>query len=209
MQSSDPSLLALFPLGIVLVPGEVVPLHIFEPRYRRMIEEHLDGSDFGIVLDDDKGLRRCGCTARIVALVERFEDGRLNILVEGGRRFRVVKLREPEDPVEQALTAEVAYFDDLAPDAPEQLVADVRRAYAQVLEAMEMMVPDVPPGDAALSFRIAVAIDFGAVFKQELLESRWEAQRLKMLLAALSGLLPRLQAHKRRRDAIRGNGKGG
>ncbi len=208
MLNSDPSLLTLFPLGIVLVPGEVVPLHIFEPRYRRMIEERLDGGDFGIVLDDDQGLRRCGCAARVVALVERFDDGRLNILIEGGRRFRVAELREPEGPAEQVLTAEVTYFDDLAPEAPEQLAADVRRTYVRALEAMEMVMPDVPPGDAALSFRIAGAVDFGAVFKQELLESRREAHRLDMLLAALRGLLPRLQAHKRRRDAIRGNGKG-
>lgn len=208
MTSSDSSYLELFPLGIVLVPGEVVPLHIFEPRYRRMIEERLDGGDFGIVLGDDEGLRRCGCTARVVALVERLEEGRMNILAEGVRRFRLGKLHAPDEPAEQALAAEVSYFEDVAAEAPAPLAADVSEAYAKVLEVMDVAAPGVPPGEAALSFRIAAAVDFGAAFKQELLESRREEQRLEMLLVALRELLPRLEAHRLRRDAIRGNGKG-
>ena len=74
----------LFPLGLVLLPGEVVPLHIFEDRYKLMIGECLEGeSEFGIVWLSDDGLKEVGCSARIARVLERFEDGRLNILVEG------------------------------------------------------------------------------------------------------------------------------
>src|SRR5215211_4588521 len=86
----------LFPLGIVLLPGEVVPLHIFEDRYKLMIGECLDAeTEFGIVWLADDGLREVGCTATVEQLLERMEDGRMNILVRGGRPFRL--LRRIED----------------------------------------------------------------------------------------------------------------
>src|SRR3954447_19421843 len=86
----------LFPLGLVLLPGEVVPLHIFEERYKLMIDECIDsGTEFGIVWMADDGLKEVGCTARITQLLERMEDGRMNILVQGDRPFRL--LRRIED----------------------------------------------------------------------------------------------------------------
>src|SRR5918997_5227503 len=86
----------LFPLGIVLLPHEVVPLHIFEERYKLMIGECLDADgEFGIVWLADDGLREVGCTARVTQVLDRFDDGRLNILVAGVSRFRL--LRRIED----------------------------------------------------------------------------------------------------------------
>ena len=80
----------LFPLNVVLMPGAPMPLHIFEERYKQMVNECLEGeSEFGMVLADESGTRGVGCTARIVELVERYEDGRMLILVEGSRRFRL------------------------------------------------------------------------------------------------------------------------
>src|SRR3712207_1754110 len=80
----------LFPLNVVLMPGAPLPLHIFEERYKQMVNECLEEeSEFGMVLADEAGTRRVGCTARIVELVERYEDGRMLILVEGARRFRL------------------------------------------------------------------------------------------------------------------------
>src|SRR3954468_10037259 len=85
----------LFPLGIVLLPTELVPLHIFEDRYKLMIGECLESeSPFGIVWLSDDGLREIGCTASIVRLVDRAEDGRMNILVEGVQPFRLVRRRD-------------------------------------------------------------------------------------------------------------------
>ena len=87
--------IGLFPLGIVLLPTEQVPLHIFEPRYRELIAECLEGEQpFGLVFADDDGLRRTGTLASVVEVVERFEDGRLNIVVEGGDRFRLLELTD-------------------------------------------------------------------------------------------------------------------
>ena len=82
--------IGLFPLGIVLLPTERVPLHIFEPRYQELIGECLDADEeFGLVYADEDGVREIGTRARVTEVLERFDDGRLTILVEGGLRFRV------------------------------------------------------------------------------------------------------------------------
>src|SRR5215210_6824948 len=88
--------LPLFPLGLVLLPEEVVPLHIFEERYKLMIGECLDReTDFGIIWMSDDGLKDVGCTARVTQLLERMDDGRMNILIQGAEPFRL--LRRIED----------------------------------------------------------------------------------------------------------------
>ena len=87
--------LGLFPLGIVLLPTEQLPLHIFEERYKELIGECLEeDGEFGLVYADDDGLRDLGTRARVVEVLTRFEDGRLNILVEGGERFRLAELTD-------------------------------------------------------------------------------------------------------------------
>jgi len=192
----------------VLLPGEVVPLHIFEERYKRLVNERLDGGEFGIVLADDEGARECGCTARVAELLEELDDGRMNILVQGGRRFRVTDLRQPEDPEWEYLRGVVEYFADADPEAPEQLRGAVLEAFRKMLVLMDVESPREPLGDEPLSFRVAAAVDFGAPLKQELLESLSEAQRLETLLTVMETLLPRLRLRKEREEAIRGNGKG-
>src|SRR5918995_7547185 len=82
----------LFPLGLVLLPGEKVPLHIFEERYKQMIGECLDEErEFGIIWLADDALKDVGCAARITRVLERFDDGRLNIVVEGTVPFRLTR----------------------------------------------------------------------------------------------------------------------
>jgi ATP-dependent Lon protease len=92
--------LPIFELPLVLLPGEQVPLHIFEERYKRMIGASLEqGEPFGIVLRDDEGARSIGCTARVDDVLERFDDGRMNIVVSGEARFRVLdRFESPEYP---------------------------------------------------------------------------------------------------------------
>jgi Lon protease-like protein len=208
MTSADESLLGLFPLGLVLLPGEVVPLHIFEERYRLLIEERLSEGEFGVVLSEDDALRECGCAARVAEVVETLEDGRMNILVQGGRRFRLLELREPDDPVTEYLSALVEYYDDAIPDAPPQLRDAALDVFRRMLLLMDVESPREPAGEGPLSFRVAAAVDFGAPLKQELLESLNEEQRLESLLATMEALLPRLRLRKEREEAIRGNGKG-
>src|SRR6059058_4390872 len=85
--------IGLFPLGIVLLPTERIPLHIFEPRYRELIGECIEEDrEFGLVYADEGGVRELGTRARVAAILERFDDGRLNIVVEGGSRFLVEEL---------------------------------------------------------------------------------------------------------------------
>src|SRR5215208_3697990 len=103
--------LPLFPLGIVLLPSEMVQLHIFEERYKLMIGECLEsGGEFGIVWLSDERLHDVGCTARVSEVLERFDDGRMNILVAGGRRFRL--LRRIDDLPYPAGAVELLRADD-------------------------------------------------------------------------------------------------
>ena len=110
--------LGLFPLGIVLLPTEQLPLHIFEERYKELVDECLEqDGEFGLVYADDDGLRDLGTRARVVEVLTRFEDGRLNVLVEGGDRFRLVELTDgrsfstglvtPIEDVEDSAEAEI------------------------------------------------------------------------------------------------------
>ncbi len=208
MTSADEVAVGLFPLGLVLLPGEVVPLHIFEERYRLLVRERLDGGEFGIVLADDGTLHECGCTARVAELLEELDDGRLNILVEGERRFRLLELRTPDDPEADYLSGLIEYYEDEEPDARSELRAGVLEAFRKMLVLMDVESPKEPRGDGPLSFRVAAAFDFGAPLKQELLESLSESQRLDTLLRVMEALLPQLKLRREREEAIRGNGKG-
>ena len=208
MNSADEVALGLFPLGLVLLPDEVVPLHIFEERYKRLVQERLDGGEFGIVLAEDGALRECGCSAHVAELLEELDDGRLNILVEGGRRFRLLELRTPDDPEAEYLSALIEYYEDEEPEAPEELRSGVLEVFRKMLALMDVESPKEPGGEGPLSFRVAAAFDFGAPLKQELLESLSEAQRLEALLRVMEALLPQLKLRKDREEAIRGNGKG-
>ena len=208
MGDADERLIGLFPLGIVLLPGEVVPLHIFEERYKTLIRERLEEGEFGMVLAEEDSVRECGTTARVAQLIEELDDGRINILVEGVRRFRIVEVFPPDDSEAEYLTAQVEYYRDSEPEGSEMLRDAVLQVFARTLELMDVEDPHEPSGEGPLSFRIAAAVDFGAPLKQELLESLSEEQRLQTLLTVMTTLLPRLELRKEREDAIRGNGKG-
>ena len=208
MDDADDRLLGLFPLGIVLLPGEVVPLHIFEERYKKLIRERLEEGEFGVVLAEDDTVRECGTSARVAQLIEELDDGRMNVLVQGERRFRIIEVREPEDHEADYLSAEVDFYRDSAPEASRLLRGGVLEAFEKMLALMDVESPKEPAGEGPLSFRVAAAVDFGAPLKQELLESLSEEQRLETLLTVMTSLLPRLELRKEREEAIRGNGKG-
>jgi Lon protease-like protein len=208
MDDAGERLIGLFPLGIVLLPGEVAPLHIFEERYKALIGERLEEGVFGLVLTDEDSVRECGTTARVTQLIAEADDGSMDILVEGVRRFRIIEVFRPDDPEVDYLTAEVDYYRDAEPESSGTLRDAVLDVYARMLALMDVEDADEPPGDGPLSFRIAAAVDFGAPLRQELLESLSEEQRLEILLTVITTLLPRLELRKEREDAIRGNGKG-
>jgi Lon protease-like protein len=168
----------LFPLGLVLLPQELVPLHIFEERYKLMIGECLENdSEFGIVWLSDEGLRDIGCTARITRVIERFEDGRMNILVEGDQPFRL--LRRIEDMPYPA--GDVELLEDFDPDADPELAEQARARYAELVEAATEDKPDLAEIAGLDAYGMAATVEHPAEAKQALLELRAENDRLRMV----------------------------
>jgi Lon protease-like protein len=150
--------LGLFPLPIVLVPTERIPLHIFEPRYKELIDECTElGEEFGLVLaTGDGAVHEIGTRARVVQVVELLDDGSTNIIVEGGERFRLLELTSGRafttGTVEQVL-------DD---DEP-ALAADVERALELFTELAEVSESDVDvpdPLSPLFDFELAARVDF-------------------------------------------------
>jgi len=209
MPNSEHDLIPLFPLPLVVVPGEVVPLHIFEERYKRLIADcRSGGGEFGVLLQQKDVLAEAGCTARVVEVIEQFEDGRLNLLVEGRHRFRLLQVVQPDDRAGGYLRGEVEYFGDQSPEAGSDVQEEAVAVFLRMLALMEVESPRRPVGEEPLSFLIAAAVDFGAALKQQLLESTSENERLETLVAVIETMIPRLELRRDREEAIRGNGKG-
>jgi Lon protease-like protein len=168
----------LFPLGLVLLPQELVPLHIFEERYKLMIGECLEAdSEFGIVWLADDGLRDVGCTARITRVIEQFEDGRMNILVEGAHPFRL--LRRIDDMPYPA--GDVELLEDFDPDADPELAERARARYAELVEVATEEKPDLDAIAGLDAYGMAATVEHPPEAKQGLLELRAENDRLRMV----------------------------
>ena len=196
--------IGLFPLGLVLLPTERVPLHIFEPRYKELISECLaEEREFGLVLADDDGLRDIGTRARVIEVLQEFEDGRLNIVVEGAERFRLVELTEGRS----FQTGEVEPVDDEG-DAPSfEVVKRALELFRRLAEVAGAEI-DEPPTDAEfLSFELAARVDFGVELKQELLELRSERARLQRLAELLERAAQGIALEREVRERAAGNGK--
>jgi ATP-dependent Lon protease len=198
--------IGLFPLELVLVPTERVPLHIFEPRYRELIGECVDEErEFGLVLEDSDGMRTIGTSTAVVEVTERFDDGRFNIVAEGRTRFRVVELTEGRSFV----TAEVEPIEDDQEEAPTQ--QDVERALGRFRRLVEIAdaeeVDEPAPDSPLLSFELAARVDFGRLMKQELLEARSERERLRQLVRLLDRAAAAITREREVRTRASGNGR--
>ena len=194
----------LFPLGLVLLPSEMVPLHMFEERYKRMVDECLDeGAPFGIVWLSDAGLKDVGCTAEIARLIDRMEDGRLNILVQGTRPFRL--LRRIDDLPYPA--GDIELVDEPPSEADADVEAAARERYADLVERATDSRPDEQDLAQLDAYGMAASIDFEAGPKQELLELRSEDERLRRLTELLRTTMKRLDYAERAQELSRSNGK--
>lgn len=196
--------LGLFPLGIVLLPTERVPLHIFEPRYRELIGECIDGQrEFGLVYADENGVRELGTRARIDEVLERFDDGRLNIVVQGGERFRVVELTRGRS----FMTAKVSpVVDEEAGEPPSDLVERATGAFRALAAAAEADAGALDEGERQLSFRLAAQVELAPEAKQELLELRSEPRRLEMVADLLDAVRQVLIATRQLGERAKKNG---
>ncbi len=197
--------LPIFELPIVLLPGEKIPLHIFEERYKRMVGTALEqGEPFGIVLRDDDGARSIGCTARIDEVLERFDDGRLNIVVSGEAPFRVLdRFESPEYPAgEVELMAE----EDVPPIDQESATA-ARETFAELAERATGERPEPEELDGASAYAIAARIELPPETKQQLLEMRDEDDRMALLANALGAVGKALERAEEAAERASSNGK--
>jgi len=199
-------LLALFPLEVVLFPDTPLPLHIFEPRYKEMVEECLAQKKlFGVVRSKENAMAEIGCTAEIVAVTKKYDDGRLDIVTEGRQRFQVLQVNR-ERPF---LQGEVKFFDD----EPDASAADqVKRALSLHGEIMRLMGADasLPEVDhPQLSFELAGALPLDLDFKQTLLGLRSESERVLGLIEYYEAVLPNLRRAVKARQKAGGNGHAG
>ncbi len=194
----------LFPLGIVALPEEVIPLHIFEERYKTMMEECLaNDREFGIVWLSDDGLREIGCACRIEQVLERMEDGRLNLLARGVRPIRIVErqghLAYPAGLIE--------YVDDRAEAVDPQLMREARETYAELVRRATDREPTVDELADLSAYGMAATVDFGLEAKQGLLDLRSENARLRLVTRLFRAAMKRLDFVDRAQARARSNGK--
>ena len=197
--------LPLFPLNVVLLPGADMPLHIFEPRYRQMVRDCLEAkSPFGMLLALPNGMAGTGCTAEILEVTSRYDDGRCDILTVGREPFRIVELF-PEEPL---MLGDVDFLED----RPGPVNPRISRELIELYETCHTLIFDDYPRDPAesaedkISYRIASRLPMDLLWKQRVLELRSEAERQERLVAYLREWAPHLQKEDTLRAQTAGNG---
>jgi Lon protease-like protein len=200
---------ALFPLGMVALPTESIPLHVFEDRYRRMIEQSLQAEpgspqrEFGIVWLSDDELKEIGCACEVESVVERMDDGRLNIVARGTRPFRLLE-RQDDLPYPAGV---VEFLDEPEEQIDELAAASARELYRDLVE----QATDRQLGEDELAvmgaYQMAATVEFDRDAKQELLELRSESARLRLLAMLLRAAIKRLELIDRAQTRALSNGK--
>jgi len=196
-------LLPLFPLDIVLLPGAPLPLHVFEPRYKEMIAECLAGDKlFGIVRAKEEGVADIGCTAEILDVTKKYDDGRMDITTAGRRRFEVMEVNQER----MFLQAEVVYIEDEPGSATKQEIDAAVELHKQLLEIAgveeEGGYSDIPQ----LSYYLAGTLPLDLDFKQNLLTMKSEAERMPAVVSYFQTILPTLRRTALARKLAGGNG---
>lgn len=181
----------LFPLDTVLFPGTALPLHIFEDRYREMVGECLrDEREFGVVRAQTDQMALVGCTAKIVRVMEKYDDGRMDILCEGDRRFEIEGL----DDSRNFLQADVAFFDDDGAGSTRQEREDCAALHFATMHLAGLDRPAIHLDlNAPVAFQLADALPSDLGFKQFLLASRSDAERTTRLRDFYNEVLPKLR----------------
>ena len=194
----------LFPLQLVVLPTEAVPLHIFEERYKTMIEDCLsEDREFGVIWLADDGLHEIGCACRIEQVLEKFEDGRMNLLARGTRPLRVLERQR-----DLAYPAGLIEFLADAAEPPEQaLVAAAKDAYAQLVHKATDRTPSSEELQTMDAYAMAATVDFGLDAKQGLLDLRSENARLRLVTRLFRAALKRLDFVDRAQARAKSNGK--
>jgi uncharacterized protein len=207
-EGCDPvtSLLPLFPLDLVLFPGATLPLHIFEPRYREMIGECLEhGEPFGVVRSKDGSLAEIGCTAAILEVTKKYEDGRMDISTEGRRRFEVMEVNQDR----AFLRAEVFYLEDESDRPTADQIKQALTLHGEIMKLAGSHPESAEEIDQIqLSFHLTAQLPLDLDFKQNLLAMQSEAERLTAVISAFEALLPAIRRTLHLRGKAGGNGHG-
>ena len=196
------NLLALFPLDVVLFPGAPLPLHIFEPRYKEMVNECLEQKrPFGMVRANKNALAEIGCTAVILNITKKYEDGRLDIVTEGKQRFEIVQLSQERS----FLQGEVLYFEDEPGQVAATDLETVVQLHEQLLEILGQNVT-IDRQHPQISFHLAHELPVDLDFKQALLEMKSEVERVETLIEYYRATIPKVEKTLRAREKAIGNG---
>lgn len=194
----------LFPLGLVVLPTEVVPLHIFEDRYKTMVNECLAREqEFGMVWLSDEGLREVGCACRIERILERTEDGRMNLLTRGTRPFRVLE-RRGHLPYPAGV---VEFLADRDESVDGELLSSAHTAYAELVRRATDREPESADLARMSAYEMAATVDFGLDAKQGLLDLRSENARLRLAARLFRAAIKRLDFVDRAQARAKSNGK--
>src|SRR5215210_3630832 len=194
----------LFPLGLVALPSELIPLHIFEERYKTMIGRCLEEeSEFGIVWLADDGLRAIGCACEIAEVLERLPDGRINLIARGTRPFRI-DARQEELPYPAGA---VEFLDDQAEEPDDEIAEGAHEAYAELVRQATDRTPDPSEIADMSAYQMAATVEFGLDAKQGLLDLRSETARMKLVTRLFRAAVKRLDFVERAQARARSNGK--
>jgi len=198
------TLLPIFPLDVVLLPGVPLPLHIFEPRYKEMITECLDQKKpFGVVRSKDEGIAEIGCTAEIIAVTKKHSDGRMDIVTEGRERFEVMQLNQERS----FLQAEVLYLQDEPGGAPAEKISQALKLHGEILSLAGAEPEALSEIEGSkLSFHLAGSLPLDPDFKQTLLGMKSEAERVGAVISCFETILPNLRRTVSIRRKSGGNG---
>jgi Lon protease-like protein len=196
-------LLPIFPLEVVLFPGAPLPLHIFEPRYKEMIAECLKEKKlFGMVRAKENAVAEVGCSAIILNVMKRYEDGRLDISSEGKQRFSIIELNHDRS----FLQAEVSWFDDDEPAPLGGKEADTAVELHEQLFEVIGQDAEIDRNKNPLSFQLASQLPVDLDFKQAILEMKSEAERIETLIEYYRATIPKVEKTLRARERASGNG---
>jgi Lon protease-like protein len=199
----------LFPLGIVALPSEGVPLHVFEERYKRMIDRCLlsepgsPGRSFGILWLSSDELKQIGCACEVEQVLERTDDGRMNILARGTRPFRLLE-RQDDLPYPAGV---VEFLSDEEQDGDAEAARSARELYSELVR--QATDREIAPAELEemSAYRMAATVEFDTQAKQELLELRSENERMRHLAGLLGAAIERLALVERAQARARSNGK--
>jgi len=201
----NPARIPLFPLDIVLFPGQAIPLHIFEPRYRQMTRRCIDAqSPFGIVRSTGVSLAETGCSAMIIKVLKEYEDGRSDILAAGQNAFRLVRTHEDQSYLE----ADVVYLEEDFVGIDSEVSFRLEKLCNECHRIL--YGEDAPPfeteGGISLAYHVASELPVEVSVRQSLLEIRSESVRQELLVTHLSEWYPQLQKREHVRAKAGGNG---